>query len=35
MLDHLEYDSASLADEYFRDLKANIPIKLPAQLFPE
>ena len=34
VLDHLEYDATSLADEYFRDVKANIPIKLPRQLFP-
>jgi homoserine O-succinyltransferase len=34
MLDHLEYDSGSLADEYFRDVKANVPIKLPANYFP-
>jgi homoserine O-succinyltransferase len=34
MLDHLEYDAGSLADEYFRDVKAKIPIKLPAGYFP-
>jgi homoserine O-succinyltransferase len=35
VLDHLEYDATSLADEYFRDLKAEIPIKLPANYFPD
>ncbi|MDY0885691.1 homoserine O-succinyltransferase [Dongia soli] len=34
ILDHLEYDSTSLSDEYFRDLKANVPIKLPLNYFP-
>jgi homoserine O-succinyltransferase len=34
MLDHLEYDSESLADEYFRDLKANVPITPPFNYFP-
>jgi homoserine O-succinyltransferase len=34
VLDHLEYDSGSLADEYFRDIKANIPIKPPVNYFP-
>jgi homoserine O-succinyltransferase len=34
VLDHLEYDAESLADEYFRDVKANVPIKLPAGYFP-
>ncbi|MDR3529978.1 MAG: homoserine O-succinyltransferase [Rhodopila sp.] len=34
VLDHLEYDSSSLADEYFRDIKANVPIKLPFNYFP-
>ncbi|WP_151180429.1 homoserine O-succinyltransferase [Hypericibacter terrae] len=33
VLDHLEYDSGSLADEYFRDLKAEVPIKLPVNYF--
>ena len=35
MLDHLEYDAESLADEYFRDVKANVPIKLPRDYFPD
>jgi homoserine O-succinyltransferase len=34
VLDHLEYDSVSLADEYFRDIKASVPIKLPFNYFP-
>jgi homoserine O-succinyltransferase len=34
VLDHLEYDSSSLADEYFRDLKAGVPIKPPFNYFP-
>ena len=34
VLDHLEYDATSLADEYFRDLKAEIPIKPPRHYFP-
>src|SRR5437870_5449067 len=33
VLDHLEYDSGSLADEYFRDIKAEVPIKLPFNYF--
>jgi homoserine O-succinyltransferase len=35
VLDHLEYDGESLADEYFRDVKANVPIKLPHGYFPD
>ena len=34
VLDHLEYDANSLADEYFRDIHANVPIKLPVNYFP-
>jgi len=34
VLDHLEYDSGSLADEYFRDIKAEVPIRLPHDYFP-
>jgi homoserine O-succinyltransferase len=34
MFNHVEYDSTSLADEYFRDVKAGIPIKLPHDYFP-
>jgi homoserine O-succinyltransferase len=35
VLDHLEYDAESLADEYFRDVKASVPIKLPRDYFPD
>lgn len=35
VLDHLEYNSGSLAEEYFRDLKADVPIKLPFNYFPD
>jgi homoserine O-succinyltransferase len=35
VLDHLEYDSGSLADEYFRDIKAGVPIKPPFNYFPD
>ncbi|MDP9838686.1 homoserine O-succinyltransferase [Neorhizobium huautlense] len=34
MFNHIEYDSNSLADEYFRDLNAGIPIKMPYDYFP-
>ena len=34
MFNHVEYDSTSLADEYFRDVKAGIPIKMPHDYFP-
>jgi homoserine O-succinyltransferase/O-acetyltransferase len=34
VLDHLEYDSGSLAAEYFRDIEAKVPIKLPHNYFP-
>lgn len=34
MFNHVEYDSGSLADEYFRDVKANTPIALPRNYFP-
>jgi homoserine O-succinyltransferase len=35
VLDHLEYDSDTLAEEYFRDLRANTPIGLPLNYFPD
>jgi homoserine O-succinyltransferase len=35
VLDHLEYDSTSLADEYFRDVSAGVPITLPFNYFPK
>jgi homoserine O-succinyltransferase len=34
MFNHIEYDTGSLADEYFRDVAANKPIALPANYFP-
>jgi homoserine O-succinyltransferase len=34
MFNHVEYDSTSLADEYFRDVEAGIPIKMPHNYFP-
>ncbi|MBD8652097.1 homoserine O-succinyltransferase [Rhizobium sp. CFBP 13726] len=34
MFNHVEYDSTSLADEYFRDVDAGIPIKMPHDYFP-
>lgn len=35
MFNHVEYDSTSLADEYFRDIDAGVPIKLPHNYFPQ
>ena len=34
MLNHLEYDNRSLADEYQRDVKAGLDIQPPVNLFP-
>lgn len=34
MFNHIEYDSSSLSDEYFRDLAANRPIATPHNYFP-
>lgn len=34
MFNHIEYDTTSLADEYFRDVSAGKPIALPANYFP-
>jgi homoserine O-succinyltransferase len=34
MFNHIEYDSTTLADEYFRDIKAGKPIKVPHGYFP-
>lgn len=34
MFNHVEYDSTSLADEYFRDVNAGVPIKMPHDYFP-
>ncbi len=35
MFNHIEYDSHSLAEEYFRDVEADKPIALPANYFPK
>src|SRR5437763_15899841 len=35
MFNHIEYDSSSLADEYFRDVAAGKPIALPSHYFPK
>ncbi|MBL0374054.1 homoserine O-succinyltransferase [Rhizobium sp. KVB221] len=35
MFNHVEYDSTSLADEYFRDQSAGIPVRLPENYFPD
>jgi len=34
MFNHIEYDSSSLGDEYFRDRAANLPIDVPKNYFP-
>lgn len=34
IFNHVEYDSTTLADEYFRDVKTGTPIELPANYFP-
>lgn len=34
MFNHVEYDSTSLSDEYFRDVNAGVPIKMPHNYFP-
>ncbi len=34
MFNHVEYDSTSLSEEYFRDVDAGVPIKLPHDYFP-
>jgi homoserine O-succinyltransferase len=35
MFNHIEYDTTSLADEYWRDRSAGKPIELPANYFPK
>ncbi|MGV8937754.1 MAG: homoserine O-acetyltransferase MetA [Allorhizobium sp.] len=35
MFNHVEYDSTSLGDEYFRDVSAGLPIKPPFNYFPD
>jgi homoserine O-succinyltransferase len=34
MFNHIEYDTGSLGDEYWRDVKAEKPIEIPANYFP-
>jgi homoserine O-succinyltransferase len=34
VFNHVEYDSTSLSDEYFRDVDAGVPIKMPHNHFP-
>lgn len=34
MFNHIEYDSNSLAEEYFRDVEAGKPVTVPANYFP-
>ncbi|PWV98183.1 homoserine O-succinyltransferase [Hoeflea marina] len=34
IFNHIEYDSGTLAEEYFRDVKAGTPIKVPHNYFP-
>ena len=34
IFNHIEYDSTSLAEEYFRDVEAGTPIEMPANYFP-
>jgi homoserine O-succinyltransferase len=35
MFNHIEYDTQSLAEEYWRDVKAGKPIELPQNYFPD
>lgn len=35
MFDHLEYDTASLAEEYARDTRAGVAIAVPKRYFPD
>jgi homoserine O-succinyltransferase len=35
MFNHIEYDSSSLSDEYFRDIAANKPVATPRNYFPK
>jgi len=35
MFNHIEYDSNSLADEYFRDVSAKVPVSVPKNYFPD
>lgn len=35
MFNHIEYDSTSLAEEYFRDVSGGVPVSIPFNYFPE
>lgn len=35
IFNHVEYDSGTLASEYFRDVEAGTPIKVPENYFPD
>ncbi len=35
MFNHIEYDTGSLGDEYFRDVEADKPIAMPVNYFPK
>ena len=35
IFNHIEYDSTTLADEYFRDVKSGVPIAVPHNYFPD
>ncbi|MBD8556818.1 homoserine O-succinyltransferase [Rhizobium sp. CFBP 8762] len=35
IFNHIEYDSTSLSDEYFRDVNAGVTVKLPHNYFPQ
>ena len=35
MFNHIEYDSSSLGEEYFRDRNANVPVTMPRNYFPQ
>lgn len=35
MFNHIEYETGSLAEEYFRDVEAGKPIEIPAHYFPQ
>lgn len=35
MFNHIEYESSSLADEYFRDVAANMKVSVPRNYFPD
>lgn len=35
VFNHVEYDSTSLGDEYFRDIQSGVPVTKPAHYFPD